>query len=408
MGVQASGRWQISDADLLQAIADLEVEMRQQYSVMLGLISEMDTRGVAKTLGHSATAALLSQTLRITRGEANQRVAHAIDLHATTTPTGSVVAPALPRTAEALARGVIGPEHIQVIRKTMKALKHLSPEKRACAEDHMVAQAADDDDPKALERFGDRVKDIVDPDGVLPPDQEPKQPARKFSRRTFRDGHSEFWGRLDRESTNLLDELMKPFNKPHSDVEGPDTRSADERAGDAFAEVLRQAANSPDLPVRNGVRTEVAFTISYDDLKGALADQILPDNIITAREARLLACDCHILPAVLGTNSQPLDVAVPAYVVPAHIRRALVLRDKGCAFPGCDRPASVTDAHHIWSWLQGGPTKVDNLVLLCSHHHRLIHRSEWTVELINDTAYFTPPTYIDPNQRKRRNTLHRA
>jgi hypothetical protein len=168
----------------------------------------------------------------------------------------------------------------------LKALKHLSPEKRACAEEHMVAQAADDD-PKALERFGDRVKDIVDPDGVLPPDQEPKQPARKFSRRTFRDGHSEFWGRLDRESTNLLDELMKPFNKPHSDVEGPDTRSADERAGDAFAEVLRQAANSPDMPARNGVRTEIAFTLSYDDLKNALPDDV------TAREARLMACDCQ-------------------------------------------------------------------------------------------------------------------
>jgi hypothetical protein len=90
MGGQASELWQVSDADLLQAIADLEVEMRQQYSAMLGLISEMDTRGAAGNLGYSNTKAILVQKLRITLTEATHRVDHARDLHPTTTPTGSV------------------------------------------------------------------------------------------------------------------------------------------------------------------------------------------------------------------------------------------------------------------------------------------------------------------------------
>jgi hypothetical protein len=327
MGVLAAERWQVSDTDLLRAIADLETEMRQQYSAMLDLLSEMDSRGVATNLRYSSTAALLVHALRITRTEAHHRLAQAADLHPTTTPTGSVVAPALPRTADALAHGLIGPGHVEVIQKTLGALKHLDPEKRACAEDIMVAQAHDDD-PNALKRFGGRVRDIVDPDGVLPPDRAPKQPARTFSRRTFGDGHSEFWGRLDRESTILLDELMKPFDKPHSDVEGPDTRTPDERAGDAFVDVLRKAANSPDMPARNGVRTEIAFTLSYDDLKNALPDDV------TAREARLMACDCHVLPVVLGSNSQPLDVAVPAYVVPAI--------EDAPSLDAIDQPASQT------------------------------------------------------------------
>jgi hypothetical protein len=157
------------------------------------------------------------------------------------------------------------------------------------------------------------------------------------------------------------------------------------------------------------VRTEVAFTISLDTLQNALDDKILPgDNYLTAREARKIACDCHILPAVMGGASQPLDVAVPAYVVPAHIRRGLVLRDRGCAFPSCDRPASVCHAHHIWHWLGGGPTQIDNLVLLCPHHHKLIHRSDWQVELVNNTPVFTSPTYVDPLQQPRHNALRRT
>jgi hypothetical protein len=81
------------------------------------------------------------------------------------------------------------------------------------------------------------------------------------------------------------------------------------------------AANCPDLPTQNGLKTEVAFTISMDALQQALADTGLPTGDLTAREARRLACDAHVLPVVMGGESQPLDVAVPAYVAPAHIKR---------------------------------------------------------------------------------------
>jgi hypothetical protein len=150
----------------------------------------------------------------------------------------------------------------------------------------------------------------------------------------------------------------------------------------------------------------VAFTISLDALQNALDDMVLsPDSYLTAREARRIACDCHALPAVMGGPSKPLDVAVPAYVVPAHIRRALVLRDRGCTFPGCDRPASVCDAHHLRHWLGGGPTHIENLTLLCGQHHRLVHRSDWEVELVNGKPRFIPPTYVDSLQEPRHNAL---
>jgi hypothetical protein len=86
-----------------------------------------------------------------------------------------------------------------------------------------------------------------------------------------------------------------------------------------------------------------------ETLEQAKADTVLNlgDTSMTARDIRRILCDAHVLPAVMGGESKPLDVAVPSYVVPAHMRRGLVLRDKGCAFPGCEKPASACDSHHL-------------------------------------------------------------
>ena len=389
--------WQTSDTELVDALTAAETHLRQAYSEVLRLMSEVDGRGVATKLGYSNTSALLVHTLRITRTEARHRLAQAEDLLTTTTPTGSVVDPVLPHTAEALARGEVSSEHVDVIRRALADLPDLDLGQRKHAEDVMLTRAAEDD-PRALSRFASRVRDIVDPDGPMPPEDEPARPERQLRRHIRRDGTMEFKGLLDAETAQLFEALLKPFDKAHP--EGDDLRGYAERAGDAFADVLRMAANCPDLPTHNGVRTEVAFTISLEHLRSALDDAVLPGD------SHLIACDAHVLPAVMGGDSQPLDIATPAYVVPAHLRRALVLRDRGCAFPSCDRPASVCDAHHIREWLRGGPTHIDNLVLLCPHHHRLVHRSDWKAELVNGRPWFIPPVYIDPRRTPRTNALH--
>jgi Domain of unknown function (DUF222)/HNH endonuclease len=405
MGDIATELWQLNDRQLVDAVTAAETQLRQAYAQMLELLSELDSRGVAPKLGYSNTAALLMHTLRISRADARHRLAQAAELHAQTLPSGVVVEASLPQTASALGAGVIGADHVEVIRKTLAGLPQLAPEKRAEAERVLLEQAAEDD-PRALARFGARVRDIVDPDGPPPPDPEPVLPERELRRHIKRDGTMEFTGHLDAESAQIFEALLKPFDKSDPGVE--DHRGYAERAGDAFLDVLKMAANCPDLPTRNGVKTEIAFTVSWETLRGALDNVVLPgESRLTAGEARRIACDARILPVVMNGTSTPVDVAVPAYVVPAHIRRALVLRDRGCVFPACDRPASVCDSHHIRAWLQSGPTQLDNLVLLCGRHHRLVHRSEWTVTLVDDLAVFTPPVYVDPHQRPRHNTLRR-
>jgi hypothetical protein len=89
------------------------------------------------------------------------------------------------------------------------------------------------------------------------------------------------------------------------------------------------------------------------------------------------------------------------------MQRALIIRDKGCAFPGCDRPPRFCQAHHVYEWVKHqGHTALHNLVNLCARHHRVIHHSPWEVEIRDGRAWFIPPGYVDPTRTPQRNTLH--
>jgi hypothetical protein len=103
-----------------------------------------------------------------------------------------------------------------------------------------------------------------------------------------------------------------------------------------------------------------------------------------------------------------LDVGREQRTVTAGQWAALVVRDRGCAFPGCTRPAEWCIAHHIVHWADGGPTDLDNLVLLCGYHHRVVHHSGWQVIMAADRhPQFLPPPWVDPDQTPRRNNRPR-
>ena len=100
-----------------------------------------------------------------------------------------------------------------------------------------------------------------------------------------------------------------------------------------------------------------------------------------------------LLPPVLGgALSQPLDVGRATRVVQPAQRSALAVRDGGCVFPGCDRPLAWCDAHHLRHWLDGGPTDLANLALLCRAHHRRVHEEGWQLTRGPDGRFTaTPP-----------------
>ena len=94
----------------------------------------------------------------------------------------------------------------------------------------------------------------------------------------------------------------------------------------------------------------------------------------------------------VGGDGEELNIGRRARSIPPAIRRALMLRDRGCAFPGCTHTAFL-HAHHIEHWLHGGETSLDNLLMLCTVHHHLVHEGGWTVTVEADGAFaFNSPT----------------
>ncbi|MDQ0757164.1 HNH endonuclease signature motif containing protein [Arthrobacter sp. B3I4] len=129
---------------------------------------------------------------------------------------------------------------------------------------------------------------------------------------------------------------------------------------------------------------------------------------VTASTIRKIACDADIIPVLLGSRGRVLDIGRTSRVFPPHIRKALTARDQGCTFPGCTIPASWCEAHHITYWSRGGTTGTDNGTLLCSHHHHLIHKEAWTIQLRSGVPWFIPPPHLDPRQTPRQNHYFRS
>ncbi len=117
-------------------------------------------------------------------------------------------------------------------------------------------------------------------------------------------------------------------------------------------------------------------TIHVD--QSALADGNGRSNL-PIESVKRLCCDAHAVVIGEDENGEPLNIGRKTRTVPTAIKRALVARDKSCAFPGCHHQRFV-DAHHITHWSAGGETKLDNLMLLCSQHHKLVHEGEFTIQ----------------------------
>jgi hypothetical protein len=110
---------------------------------------------------------------------------------------------------------------------------------------------------------------------------------------------------------------------------------------------------------------------------------------VSPETAKRIACDSSVMRVVMAGRSEPLDVGRRTPVAPPAMRRAVIVRDRHCRFPSCDRPHSWCDAHHVVHWADGGPTALPNLLLLCRRHHRLLHdRGGFRLELLDGRPVF--------------------
>lgn len=156
--------------------------------------------------------------------------------------------------------------------------------------------------------------------------------------------------------------------------------------------------------------TTVMAVVTLKDLQAgtgvAWLDDI--DEPVSAITAQQLACDAGYREIVLGTSGEVLYLGVTRRLFSAVQRKALAVRDGGCAWGQCPAPPSWCEAHHVIEWEAGGKTDIDNGMLLCSRHHHELHAGEHTIRMINGKPHMLAPPWIDPTQTWRPLGMTRA
>ena len=228
-------------------------------------------------------------------------------------------------------------------------------------------------------------------------------------------------GDLDAVNGARLITLLSSLSVPTPEKDGvKDTRTPALRRADGFCELLRRYERAGLGPIEGGVKPHITVPASAKDMTDlkALKD-LLPSTEelgfawtdwvgpISIDTARMLACDCTVTRILLDENGVPLDCGKEARTATVPQRRALAVRDGRCAFPGCGTPPGWCDAHHIVHWNDGGPTDLDNLILLCGHHHRTLHHTEWrfirrcrSIRISTRSAGTAHPQRREPRQLK--------
>ncbi|HWJ67759.1 MAG TPA: DUF222 domain-containing protein [Nocardioides sp.] len=193
---------------------------------------------------------------------------------------------------------------------------------------------------------------------------------------------------------------QQPCLTPGCGHDGRDPREAGTRLWDALVDACDRLTATDDLPRDHGTKPRVIVLIDQESLKQQIIDAGLARNghaptgaRLSATAVRRMACDAEIIPGVLGADGQVLDVGRAQRLVTAAIWTALIIRDRHCAFPGCTRIPLACDAHHVVHWADGGATALSNLVMVCRHHHVLLHQTPWAVHIDPHTGQpvWTPP-----------------
>jgi hypothetical protein len=401
----------LSVEELVSCVDRVGVLAQQVAALQLALVRQVDVLQVAAAMGATSTVAWLRDRQRISGSAASRlvKLSRTVDVDSPT--------------EEALAAGAVNVEQVQVI---TDAVAKLPTEHRKAGAEHLLQEAASFG-PKELGRLGQRIFEVVAPEDA---DKQVLAELARAERRAWQarglwltdipgTGMVRVTGKLTQEDAAIARAALGPLCAPRrptrrrggaeNDADPADTRAPGERRADAFIEICQIASACGDLPDNGGDRPQIIVTIDYENLRRQVGAGTFDDGShLSPAAARRIACDAGIIPAVLGTASQPLDLGRQSRLATGPLRRALVLRDKGCAFPGCDRPPRWTVAHHVVHWSNGGLTELSNLVLLCGYHHRLIHHSDWQVKINPKDGLpdFIPPAYIDQDQRPRRNRYH--
>lgn len=187
--------------------------------------------------------------------------------------------------------------------------------------------------------------------------------------------------------------FVDPEQRAAASALSDDPRSTEQIASDSFTELLRQSA-SVDRRVLLGSGTPaVRILVTAEALEARHGHGVLESGESTSMATvERLACSGAVLPYILDGAGQMLDLGREQRLYNRRQRDALSVRDGGCMWPGCDRPPSWTEAHHIRQWARDhGRTDLADGILLCRHHHLRLHDEGWQIDRRAGRYWLEPP-----------------
>ena len=382
---------------------------------------------LAFRLGHGKAALLVEALTRVSPREAGRRIRLGASTRSPRGFDGELLPSAHPRVAEALESGSIGTDSAEVIVRcldeaaTRAGISLEAEENRAVAEEALVEVAATSTaDVVAVQARAWR--EALDPDGAEPRDEQIYQ-RRSFVLGREINGVRTIRGTLVGIDAALLqaafDEAEKPGVVPRFLAEDDeaselrevttdegevktvvvDHRSRDQRRYDVFAGLLTAGVRaSGGAPVEFRSTAQVTAVVTREELErgvgvGWLDGAEEPVSTLTIDQ---LVCANGKSLVVMGEHGEPLYLYRGRRYFTEQQMQALAVRDGGCVWPGCHSPAAWADGHHVLEFgADHGPTNIDNGVLLCPHHHRMLHHSDYEMKMIGGRPYLVPPMFID-------------
>src|SRR5438477_3417232 len=280
----------------------------------------------------------------------------------------------LPRSTDAMDGGQIGFAHLAVMARTAEAVGKGFDESKLLA-------LAREHSPGKFHYKCLHYRHSVDAKKYAE-EQNEQQFSHHLSLSTAESGHLLINGVLDPVGGAAVRAALEPLARKSGEH---DDRLLPQRYADALVELAS-----------GGKQANIQVTASIETLKGlagAAAGEMEFSLPISSLAVQRMACDCSVTRVLLSQESLVVDVGRSKRVIGGAMRKALQMRDQHCKWPGCERPPSRCDGHHLTHWIEGGPTNLDNLVLLCRRHHRMVHEGGWQViRSENDQIMIVAPT----------------
>jgi hypothetical protein len=284
----------------------------------------------------------------------------------------------LPVTAAAYRDGVLSSGHVQAI---VANLKDRTAGLFADHEAELVPELARlsvGETAVAMQDWARRADAVVgdDPDKTLP--------ERSLHLSRILDGRRELSGSFDPEGGDVIATALRLAAT--GDVDGEPARSPAQRRGDALVDVCRWFLDHQQTRRGGRHRPHLNVITTLDDLEHRGHGRLIDGTILDVATVQRLVCDAGVHRVVTDGRSGILDYGTTSRTVPAPLFNALVIRDRHCRYPGCDRPPQWCEAHHVRWVTHGGTTDLDNLTLQCSRHHHLLHAPGWHAKLLPDNT----------------------